>query len=59
MRDLDLPGALTLVSGLVMFVYAIEDAGDSGWSSVQTLGLLAVSAALLAGLEESSSVASA
>jgi hypothetical protein len=48
-RELDLSGALTLVSGLVMFVYAIEDAGDSGWGSVQTLGLLAVSAALLAG----------
>jgi EmrB/QacA subfamily drug resistance transporter len=49
LRDLDLPGALTLVSGLVVFVYAIEDAGDSGWGSVQTLGLLAGSSALLAG----------
>jgi EmrB/QacA subfamily drug resistance transporter len=48
-RDLDLSGALALVSALFMFVYAIEDAGDSGWASVQTLGLLALSAALLAG----------
>jgi EmrB/QacA subfamily drug resistance transporter len=47
LRELDLPGALTMVSGLVLMVYAIEGAADHGWGSARTLGLLAVSAGLL------------
>ncbi|MQA76110.1 MAG: MFS transporter, partial [Solirubrobacterales bacterium] len=48
LRELDLPGALTVVTGLVLLVYAIEGATRYGWGSTRTLALLAVSGALLA-----------
>jgi EmrB/QacA subfamily drug resistance transporter len=47
-RRLDVLGAVTAVAGLVLLVYAIEGANEHGWGSVRTVGLLTVSAALLA-----------
>jgi EmrB/QacA subfamily drug resistance transporter len=47
-RALDLPGALTVVAGLAVLVYALSGAAEHGWGSARTLGLLAVAAALLA-----------
>jgi EmrB/QacA subfamily drug resistance transporter len=47
-RGLDLPGALTVVAGLVVLVYALSGAAEHGWGSARTLGLLAVAAVLLA-----------
>jgi EmrB/QacA subfamily drug resistance transporter len=44
----DLPGAVLLTGGLMLLVYAIVDAAEQGWGSVQTLGLGAASIALLA-----------
>jgi EmrB/QacA subfamily drug resistance transporter len=49
LRRLDLPGAATLVAGLVVLVYAIQWAAAHGWGSVRTVGLLAGAVALLAG----------
>jgi EmrB/QacA subfamily drug resistance transporter len=48
LRDLDLPGALTVIAGLVLLVYAIEGTSTHGWGSARTLGLFAIAAALLA-----------
>src|ERR671915_1630925 len=45
---LDLPGAVTVVAGLMLLVYALDGTSDHGWGSARTLLLLAVSAALLA-----------
>ena len=36
-RTLDVPGAATLVTGLLAMVYAIENAGTHGWTSTQTI----------------------
>ena len=47
-RGLDLPGALTLVAGLMVLVYALDGTSDHGWGSARTLWLLALSAVLLA-----------
>ena len=49
LRRLDLPGAATLVTGLVVLVYAVQGAAAHGWGSARTLGLLAAAATLLAG----------
>lgn len=46
--ELDLAGALTVTAGLVTVVYAMDGAAANGWGSARTLGLLGVSAALLA-----------
>jgi EmrB/QacA subfamily drug resistance transporter len=43
----DLPGAVLLTGGLMLLVYAIVDAGEQGWGSAQTIGLGAVSLALI------------
>jgi Major Facilitator Superfamily len=54
LRDLDLPGALAVVAGLVLLVYAVEGTATHGWGSAHTLGLLALSGGLLslfAGIE--------
>jgi EmrB/QacA subfamily drug resistance transporter len=48
LRDLDLPGTVTVVSGLVVLVYALQGAASHGWDSARTLGLLALAAAMLA-----------
>jgi EmrB/QacA subfamily drug resistance transporter len=47
-RSFDLAGATTVTSGLVVLVYAIVKAQEYGWGSGRTLGMLGVSAALLA-----------
>jgi len=48
-RSLDLAGAFTVTSGLVILVYAIVKAQSFGWGSPRTLGLGAAAVALLAG----------
>jgi Major Facilitator Superfamily len=48
LRRLDVLGALTLVSGLVLLVYAIEQTSTHGWGSSRTLALFAGAATLLA-----------
>jgi len=47
-RSLDLPGALLVVGGLVVLVYAIEGAAEHGWGSARTLVLGGLAIALLA-----------
>jgi EmrB/QacA subfamily drug resistance transporter len=47
LRRLDLPGAASVIAGLVMVVYAIEGTSEHGWGSARTLVLLALAAALL------------
>jgi EmrB/QacA subfamily drug resistance transporter len=44
----DLPGALLLIGGLMLGVYTILGVAEHGWGSTQTLGLGAISLALLA-----------
>jgi EmrB/QacA subfamily drug resistance transporter len=44
----DVAGALTVTAGLSLLVYTLVDANQAGWSSGQTLGLGALSLALLA-----------
>ncbi len=48
-RDLDLPGAVLVVAGLITVVLALAGASSSGWGSARTIGLLLAGAALLAG----------
>jgi len=48
-QSFDIPGAVLVTSGLVALVYAITQANDYGWSSVETIGLFAAAAALIAG----------
>jgi EmrB/QacA subfamily drug resistance transporter len=45
---LDIAGAVTVTAALMLAVYAIVNGNREGWTSVQTIGLLAVAAALLA-----------
>jgi EmrB/QacA subfamily drug resistance transporter len=45
-RRLDAGGAITVTSALMLAVYAIVNGNTAGWTSTQTLGLLAASAAL-------------
>jgi MFS family permease len=45
---LDVAGAVTVTASLLLAVYAIVNGNDRGWTSGQTLGLLAAAAALLA-----------
>jgi EmrB/QacA subfamily drug resistance transporter len=46
-RSFDVAGAFTVTAGLSVLVYALVDATDAGWGSTQTIGLLALAAALL------------
>jgi EmrB/QacA subfamily drug resistance transporter len=46
-RALDLPGAVLVVAGLVVLVYAIDGAADHGWGSARTLVLIGLALALL------------
>jgi MFS family permease len=48
-RRLDLPGAASVVAGLVVLVDAIEGTAEHGWGSPRSLALLAVATGLLAG----------
>ena len=43
----DLPGAVLITGGLMLLVYTILEAGEQGWGSARTLGLGAISIALL------------
>src|SRR3954451_14131310 len=47
-RHLDIAGAVTVTSSLMIFVYSLTYATQHSWGSAVTLGLLAVSAALMA-----------
>jgi len=44
----DLAGAITVTGSLMLAVYAIVNGNDAGWTSFQTLGLLASAVALFA-----------
>ncbi|MDQ6714457.1 MAG: MFS transporter, partial [Candidatus Dormibacteraeota bacterium] len=46
-RDIDFPGAVALVGGLVPLMVALSITRDHGWTSPEVLGLLAVAAVLL------------
>ena len=46
---LDVAGAVTITTALILAVYAIVNGEREGWGSLQTLGLLGISLALLAG----------
>jgi EmrB/QacA subfamily drug resistance transporter len=48
-RRLDVAGAVTVTVALLLAVYAIVNGNDEGWTSARTLGLLGISAVLLAG----------
>ena len=47
-RSFDVPGAVLVTGGLTVLVYAITQANDYGWSSVETIGLFGAAGALLA-----------
>jgi EmrB/QacA subfamily drug resistance transporter len=47
-RRLDLVGAVTVTTSLMLAVYAIVNGNQEGWTSGQTLGLLAAAAFLMA-----------
>jgi EmrB/QacA subfamily drug resistance transporter len=47
-RAFDVAGAVTVTAALSILVYAVVDAERAGWGSTKTIGLLAVSGALLA-----------
>jgi EmrB/QacA subfamily drug resistance transporter len=47
-RETDPLAALLVTAGLVAFVYAMSEAPDAGWTSLQTIGLTVLSAALIA-----------
>jgi MFS family permease len=44
---LDVAGAVTVTSALMLAVYAIVNGNDNGWTSAQTVGVLAAAAALM------------
>jgi len=46
-RRFDVPGAVTLTTGMLLLVRTIVEAPDQGWSSAQTIAAFAVSAILL------------
>ena len=46
-QKLDIAGAITVTASLMLAVYAVVNGNEAGWTSVQTLGLLAGSVALL------------
>ncbi|MEZ0245646.1 MAG: MFS transporter [Methylophilaceae bacterium] len=47
-EQLDVAGAITITVSLMLAVYAIVNGNEAGWTSVETLGLLAASIVLLA-----------
>jgi EmrB/QacA subfamily drug resistance transporter len=47
-RHLDVAGAVTVTTALMLAIFAIVNGNDAGWMSLQTLGLLGAAAALLA-----------
>src|SRR5215207_4600812 len=47
-RRFDVAGAVTITAALVALVYAVVEAPQAGWGDAQTLGLLALTAVLIA-----------
>src|SRR5438552_4205736 len=47
-KSFDLPGAALVTGGLVTLVYAITQANNNGWSSLETIALLATALVVLA-----------
>jgi EmrB/QacA subfamily drug resistance transporter len=47
-EQLDIAGAVTVTSALMLAVYAIVNGNEAGWTSAQTTGQLATASALLA-----------
>jgi EmrB/QacA subfamily drug resistance transporter len=47
-RTFDVAGAVSVTAALSILVYALVDATNAGWGSTQTIGLLGVSALLMA-----------
>jgi EmrB/QacA subfamily drug resistance transporter len=47
-RSFDFGGAVSVTAGLALLVYTLVNANSAGWASTETIGLGAVSAALLA-----------
>src|SRR5436309_14986 len=47
-RRFDVAGAISVTGGLALFVYAISKAPDVGWGAGRTIGLLVLSAVILA-----------
>ena len=47
-RSVDVVGAVLVTGSLVSALYALVQAGEAGWGSAQTVGLLALAAGLLA-----------
>jgi EmrB/QacA subfamily drug resistance transporter len=48
-RELDVPGAVTLIAGLALLVFTIQGTAVAGWASARTLVPAALSIGLLAG----------
>jgi EmrB/QacA subfamily drug resistance transporter len=48
-RSFDVAGATTITTALVVFIYALSEAPDAGWTSAQTIGLV-MGAAVLVGV---------
>ncbi len=46
-RHLDVGGAVTVTVALMLAIFAIVNGNDAGWTSLRTLGLLGLAAALL------------
>jgi EmrB/QacA subfamily drug resistance transporter len=46
-RHFDFAGAVSVTAGLSILVYALVDAANAGWGSTQTIGLIALSLALI------------
>jgi EmrB/QacA subfamily drug resistance transporter len=47
-RSLDVWGAITITSSLMLMVYAIVNGNQAGWTSPQTIGMITVAAVLMA-----------
>jgi EmrB/QacA subfamily drug resistance transporter len=47
-KTFDVPGAVLVTGGLTTLVYAITQASDYGWASVETIGLFTAAGVLLA-----------
>jgi EmrB/QacA subfamily drug resistance transporter len=48
-QRLDVTGAVAITGGMVLAVYAIVNGNTAGWTSAQTLGLLAAAGVIIAG----------
>jgi MFS family permease len=55
-RSYDLAGAVTITGALVLLVYAVVEAPDTGWGDMRTILLFAGSAVLLSAFAQGSSV---